>query len=422
MKQVFALCDCDSFYASCEKIFRPDLWHAPVVVLSNNDGFIIAASKEAKALGYKTIEKPYFQLEDQLKRDKVAILSANFELYGDISNRVFLVLSRFTPDIEVYSIDECFLLLGAQKDNLEFARLLRETVWNWVGVPVSIGIGHTKTLAKVATRWAKKHPECKGVFDLTNHSDVDSVLDKVPVSDIWGVGRQYASFLEQNNISTAKQLKYSPIKWAKQHMTVMGQRTVEELRGKPCFMLGHEPSAKKSILRSRSFGRLVYRIEDLNEALSAYTERACEQLRSQHSLTYGIQIFVTTNPHKNEPQYSNAVYSRLSMPTANTSTMIKIAHHLLEKIYKPGYRYLKAGVILFDIIDESLSPNNLFKTPYHLSKEYDLMKTVDRINNNYGPRTVTMASSGLEAKPWSMRQSSRSPRYTTRLSELREVG
>jgi DNA polymerase V len=412
------LIDCDSFYASCEKVFRPDLKNKPVVVLSNNDGFIIAKSSEAKKLGFDMLE-PYFKVEAKLKKHKVAVFSANFALYGDLSARVMQTLELFSDHIEVYSIDEAFVEVD-DVDPEGLARKIRQTVWKWVGIPVSIGVAQTKTLAKIATKFAKKNPDTEGVYSLLD-KDVDLILEKIDVGDIWGVGHQYGEFLRNNGVMTAKDLKYSPEKWVKNRMTVMGLRCVKELNGIPCFSLEEVPEPQKAIVRSRSFGRLVESLYDLQEATSAYSARACEKLRQQHSLCSCVGVFIHTNPHKNEPQYSNSAFVRLPLPTANTPEVIQIARFLTKKVYKPGFRYLKAGVMLAELVSEANAPENLFVTPYQRSRERDLMTTIDKINTFMGPGTIKFGSTGLSEKPWKMRQSSRSPRYTSKWEELPKV-
>lgn len=412
------LVDCDSFYASCEKVFRPDLRDKPVVVLSNNDGFIIAKSREAKKLGFDMLE-PYFKVEAKLKKHKVAVFSANFALYGDLSARVMQTLELFSSHIEVYSIDEAFMEVDVSEPE-EFAREVRQTVWKWVGIPVSIGIAPTKTLAKIASKFAKKAPDSGGVFSLLGEN-IDDLLDKVDVFDVWGVGRQYGEFLKSNDVKTAKDLKYSPEKWVKNRMTVMGLRCVKELNGIPCFSLEEVPEPQKAIVRSRSFGRLVESLYDLSEATSAYAARACEKLRQQHSLCSCVGIFIHTNPHKNEPQYSNSAFVRLPMPTANTPEVIRIARHLTKKVFKPGFRYLKAGVMLAELVSEHNAPENLFVTPYQRSRERELMNTIDKVNQLMGPGTLKFGYVGLSEKPWKMRQSARSPRYTSKWDELPKV-
>ena len=412
-----ALVDCNSFYASCEKVFRPDLVGKPVVVLSNNDGFIIAASKEAKALGFKTISDPYFKLEDKIRAHNVQVFSANFELYGDLSNRVMSTLERFSNKIEVYSIDEAFLELDdkSKKELEAIGTKIKSTIWKEVGLPVSVGIANTKTLAKLAMEVAKKLDS--GRFVITS-DNLEDVLSRLDVGDVWGVGSRYKEFLNKYDVFTALDLKNAPDNWIRTHMTVMGLRTVNELRGIPCIEIEQFLPDNKGITRSRSFGRLVESLYDLKEAVSAYTSRACECLREQHLVCKRILVFINTNPHKNEPQYSTSINARLSMPTADTTELVKVAHMLIERIYRPGFRYLKAGVMLLELIPEKQCPENLFVTPYQHSKSKKLMEVMDKINTKYGHDTLVLGTSGLNRKPWFMRQSKRSPRYTTRWHEL----
>ncbi len=412
-----ALVDCNSFYASCEKVFRPDLANKPVVVLSNNDGFIIAASKEAKALGFKPIVEPYFKAEEKLKALNVEIFSANFELYGDLSNRVIKTLELFSDKIEVYSIDEVFLELD-DKPVEELEKLgskMKSTVWRHVGIPVSVGIANTKTLAKIAMEVAKKLDS--GRFVITQEN-LDGVLSKIDVGDVWGVGSRYKEFLNKNGVNTAQDLKNAPDNWIRTHMTVMGLRTVQELRGIPCIDIEQFLPDNKGITRSRSFGRLVESLHDLKEAISAYTSRACECLRGQNSVCKRILVFINTNPHKHEPQYATSISARLPIPTADTTELVKVAQMLVKRIYKPGFRYLKAGVMLLEISPEKQSSEHLFETPYHRSCGKKLMEVMDKVNAKYGDDTLVLGSSGLNRKPWFMRQSKRSPRYTTRWQEL----
>jgi DNA polymerase V len=418
-KGVYALVDCDSFYASCEKVFRPDLANTPVVVLSNNDGFIIAACKKAKALGIETISDPYFKVERKVKELGIKVFSANFALYGDISQRVMQTLSDFTPDIEIYSIDEAFLLLESSGERLtNLGRRIQKTVWKNVGVPVSIGIAPTKTLAKIATRFAKKNPELGGVFDLGEQKDIDAFLEKVDVGDIWGVGRAYSKFLHKKDIHTAFDLKRVSYQFARRHMTVVGLRTVKELQGIPCFTLEDSPPPQKNITRSRSFGFLVETLSALEEAVGSYMSRACVKLREQNLLAWIAHVFISTHPHKNEPQYSNWAYGKLPAPTADTPTLIKVAHKILKRIYKPGYRYLRCGVMLSNLVSEKDAPEYLFLTPYQHSSDRELMSAIDIINTEMEPGLVRFVSVGLDGKPWKMRQAHRSNRYTTKWEEI----
>ncbi|NTU61429.1 MAG: DUF4113 domain-containing protein, partial [Caldiserica bacterium] len=313
-------------------------------------------------------------------------------------------------------IDEAFADVD-DADPEDLAKRIRQTILQYVGVPVSIGIAQTKTLAKLAARVAKKKPEHNGVFSLLG-KDVDSILEKFDVGDIWGVGFRGAEMLHSNGIATAKDFKNAPEKWIKDKMSVTGLRCLKELKGVRCFSLDDVPAPQKSILTSRSFGRLVESLYDLSEAVAAYTSRACEKLRKQKSMCSCVSVFINTSPHGNNPQYSNVATRKLPMPTADTSEIIRIAKNLTKKIYKSGYRYLRVGVVLADLISETNAPEYLFTTPYQRSRERNLMNTIDKINQLMGPGTIKFGSVGLSGKPWKARQSSRSPRYTSRWNEL----
>ncbi len=417
MNYIF-LVDCNSFYASCEMIFRPDLAGKPVVVLSNNDGFIIAANSQAKSLGYKTIEKPFFMLEQQLIKDKVEIFSANFELYGAISKRVMRLLSELSNRIEVYSIDEAFLEVSFNENQLlDIAFYLRKRILDEIGVPVSVGISMTKTLAKAAMEIAKKRRE--GVFYLK--PDQHDVLSSIPVNDVWGVGQKYGEKLIKKGVKTALDLSRLQELWAREHMTVVGLRCVKELNGVPCIKFDSVPQTRKTIQRSASFGHLVFTLSDLKKAISIHCERAGEKLREDKLLSLGILVHIHTNPHLEEPQYGRSAATNFAIPTADTPTLIKYAHKLLEEVYLPGYRYLKTGVLLFDLIEEDMAPGNLFRQPYIDSKEQKLMNSLDAVNTGLEQGTLAFASSGIGENPNKMRQSKRSPRYLTRWSEIPEV-
>ncbi|MBN1902493.1 Y-family DNA polymerase, partial [Candidatus Sumerlaeota bacterium] len=366
MKKIFALVDCNNFYASCERVFNPRFEGKPVVVLSNNDGCVIARSEEAKAIGVK-MGQPAFQSEGLFKKHGVLVFSSNYSLYGDMSDRVMETLEQFTSDIEVYSIDEAFLALpyDASEEITNHARDIRQTVKKWTGIPVSIGIGSTKTLAKIASKIGKKNPSLKGVFNIAEHERMDEILGKFPVGDIWGVGPRYEAFLKKHGINTALQLKNSSDAWVKKHMSVMGLRTVMELRGVPCFSLEEMPVPKKGIMSSRSFGRPVESLDELKEALASYTACAAEKLRSQNSAASILHVFLMTNRFKkNEPQYYSSSTTVLPIPSSYTPEMIRFAQEQLEKIYKSGYRYKKIGVFLAEIVSQDRIQLNLLSLDY----------------------------------------------------------
>ncbi len=418
MNKVFALVDCNNFYASCERVFNPGLEHKPVVVLSNNDGCIISRSNEAKALGLK-MGQPIFQCGELVAKEGVYVFSSNYSLYGDLSRRVMETLASFTPDMEVYSIDEAFLSLeGTAGDLTAFGRTIRKTVKKWVGIPVSIGIGPSKTLAKAAAKAAKKAQNCAGVFDITGREE--EVLSTIEVDDVWGVGRQYAKFLRRHGILTALDLRNAPDEWVKRHMTVMGLRTALELRGTSCIPLDEAEPPKKAILCSRSFGKRVYRIQELEEAAAAYVSRAAEKLRHQGSAASCIQVILMEFPFNDGHPKTRICSAAIPVATAHTPDLIRYAKALLRRIYHKGPAYRKVGVMLSGIVQRGQVQLNLFCQGREGEKELGLMKTVDTINRRWGRGTMAFAASGFE-RPWWMRQTRKSPQFTTSWKDLPRV-
>ena len=417
MKTVFALVDCNNFYASCERLFRPELEGKPVVVLSNNDGCIIARSNEAKALGIP-MGAPYFKNRKFIERHNVEVFSSNYALYGDLSHRVMSILQQMEPEVEIYSIDEAFVRLPKRADsNLTGHALdLRKTIKKHVGIPVSIGIAPTKTLAKIANRIAKKDPRHHGVLNLTDHKSLDTILAGTQVEDIWGIGRRNSEKLHKQGIVTALDLKNSNDEWIRKHLTVVGLRTVMELRGTPCIPIDHEPTTRKSVVCSRSFRKPVFSLNDLGEAVSSYVSTAAEKLRQEGLVAGNLHVFVRTSPHRtNLPQHSGALMIRLQQPTSSTPALIKTALQGLKKIYKKDFAYQKAGVMLTELTTAGMVQQNLFQP---LSKDNDaVMNVLDRINTRWGKNTLQYASSGV-SKPWHMCQDHKSPAYTTNWNEL----
>lgn len=415
-RRSIALVDCNNFFASCERVFRPDLREKPVVVLSNNDGNVIARSNEAKALGVGMGE-PYFKVARFLRQHDVQVFSSNYTLYGDMSQRVMNVLQQLEPEVEIYSIDEAFLSLAAGKNlNLvAHGHYLKDVVRQYTAIPVSIGFAPTKTLAKIAARIAKKNPRCNGVFDLTTRIDIDAILDRIEVDAVWGIGPRYAKKLKRHGIATARHLKYANDTWIRKHLTVTGLRTVWELRAIPCIPLEEAPPPKKGITTSKSFGRPVTSLVELQEAVSTYVARAAEKMRSQRSLANSLHVFLTTNRFKPErPQYANSIMITLPEPTASTPVLIRHALQGLRTIYKPGYAFQKAGVTLTEIMPESRQQGNLFAQG---SDDKNLMNALDRINARWGRDTVHYAVSGFK-KPWTFKRGYLSPAYTTRWDQL----
>lgn len=415
---VFALVDCDNFYASCERIFRPCLVGKPVVILSNNDGCIISRSNEAKALGI-TMGTPFYQCKPLIADHGIEVFSSNYALYGDISQRVMTVLSGFTPRLEIYSIDEAFLSLDhILTEQLEsYGHQIQNHVRQWIGVPVSLGIGPTKTLAKIATRLAKKKKDYTGVCNLTGSVDIDSLLHQIEVEDIWGIGRNSAHWLKKNGIHTALHLKYSDEKWIEKHLTVVGLRIVLELRGTSCLPLEDIPLARKGIVCSRSFGRPVTRQVELEEALAEYCSRAAEKLRNQHSVAAFLQVFVMTNRFRKESYYCNSASIRLPNPSADTIFLVQQAHACLHRLFREGCIYQKVGVMLAGITPDQVQQIELFAETDQQDRRKVIMEALDRINDKWGNHSIRLASTGID-QTWAMRQAMRSNRYTTQWNEL----
>lgn len=417
VKEVYALVDCNNFYISCERVFNPSIRRSPVVVLSNNDGNVVARSEEVKRMGMP-FGAPYFKLKPLIKKKGIAVFSSNYTLYGDMSGRVMECLATFTPDMEPYSIDEAFLLLEDAGPGIHpIGKTIRDTVKQWTGIPVSVGIGPTKTLAKLANRIAKRNPSHCGTFNITSHPEIDALLHSVEVSDVWGVGRQYTKLLNKNGISTALHLRDTPDKWIKKNMTIMGLRTVHELRGNPCIPLEEAPPSKQGIVCSRSFGTPVRDLSQLKEALASYTSRGAEKLRLEKSIASFITVFITTNPFSNAPRYSNAAGCGIPVATSYTPLLMGCAGGLLEKIYRKGYRYKKVGVMLSGIIPESEAQLDLFYPFGKMEKNHSLMRTLDRINRSMGRESLSFAAEGI-SKKWQMRRAYLSKRYTTRWDEI----
>lgn len=415
--KAFALVDCDAFYVSCERAFDPSLEGVPVAVLSNNDGCVIARSSEVKALGVE-MGAPYFKVKRLLERHGARVFSSNYALYGDMSSRVMRVLATVARDVEVYSIDEAFLHLSPGRAAGE-AHAARERVRQWTGIPTSIGIGQTKTLAKIATRFAKKCPEYAGVFDLMHRRDVDDVLALVEVQDVWGIGPRRTALLNERGIYTARDLRDAKDAWVRQRLTITGLRTVYELRGISCLPLEDVQPAKKGITCSRSFGAPVEAPQPLREALAAYAERAAEKLRGQGSICSTLTVFITTKPYGRGPHYASSHAATLPEPTAYTPALIQAVHRCLDRIYRSGYRYKKAGVMLTGIQPKDVQQVDLFARADH-AQHKAVMEVVDEVNERFGRGTMFFAASGTR-RDWAMRQVRRSKRYTTRWEDVPDV-
>jgi DNA polymerase V len=419
-KPIFALVDCNSFYCSCERVFQPSLNKKPVIVLSNNDGCAVARTDEAKALGIE-MGAPYFKIKDLCKKNQVAVFSSNYTLYGDMSRRVMTLLSEFTPEMEVYSIDEAFLsLTGINKNLTDYGLEIRQQIKQQTGIPVSVGIAPTKVLAKMANKLCKKGAlKSKGVLSLESPQQIENFLNIFPVEDLWGVGRKSAEKLHALNIKTARHLRDANENLIQKILTIQGRRIVRELKGESCLDLELIEKEKKQIVSSRSFGRPIYKIEDLQEAIANHVSAACEKLRRQNSYAKALIVFVQTNPFKNTPQYYNSGVMNLMSGTSVTNKLIKHAFQILQSIYKDGYEYKKCGILLADLLPKSHSQTDLFGNYDNLDEELQ-MEVLDKINLHHGTGTLKFAACGVN-QFWRMLSEMKSPCYTTRWSELLKV-
>jgi DNA polymerase V len=417
MKTRFALVDCNNFYASCERVFNPRLLRRPIVILSNNDGCVIARSEEAKQLGIP-MGAPAHEHKATFEKNAVVVMSSNYALYGDMSARVMETLRPCVPAMEVYSIDEAFLALEDWQ-GAEFARELRARVRQWTGIPVSIGIGPTKTLAKIANRLAKKTPELGGVLDLETVRDIDELLARVPCGDIWGIGKRLAVRLAAGGIRTACDLKHGEAAWVRKILGVVGERILRELQGVSCLALEEVPVPKKGIASAKSFGRPVESLRELEEALATYTARAAEKLRSGRLLARQVHVFVATNPFSaRQPQYSAGAQTALVRPSNHSPDLIAAALELLREIYRPGHQYKKTGVFVTELIAESDLQPDLFEAPAEtVGRVRELDRIVDGLNRKLGRNAIRYGSMGVKSR-WAMRQERRSQKFTTRWDEL----
>jgi len=415
---MIALADCNNFYASCERVFRPDLYNKPVLVLSNNDGCVIARSNETKALGIK-MGVPAFKIKDIINNNNVNVFSSNFTLYGDMSNRVMSIYAAECNAIEIYSIDEAFINMSGIANLEEKAVSIRNKVKTWTGIPVSIGVSKTKTLAKIANHIAKKYKK-NGVFLLDGDALTKRALKFFPVEDIWGIGRQLSRFLHQRNIKSAWQLANCNDKWIRRHLTITGLKLVKELRGEICHPVGVAHPPKKNICTSRSFGIEVSNIDSLKESISSFAANCARKLRDQNTVCKKVSVFIKTNSFKpNTKQYQG--YQVLELPTSTSDTIeiSNLALRGLKNIYRSGHVYKKAGVIVHDIGKIDQIQLNMFDR-VDRSKRGNLMTSYDAINSRMGRDTVRLAVQGFDRK-WKMKQERLSPCYTTRMTELLEV-
>ena len=422
----FLLVDCNNFYVSCERVFDPRLLGKPVVVLSSNDACVIARSNEAKALGI-AMGVPAFEIAGLIKKHKVIVYSSNYPLYGDLSARVMQTLAEYATDIEVYSVDEAFLFLsgydarhyyGTAPDYYEqYAHFIRSQVKKRIGIPVSIGIGPTKTLAKAANKLVKKNTSFNGVFDITDRPDIDDLLACIEVGDVWGIGRRYARLLVSKGILNARDFKYLPDAWVRKNMTVVGLKTLHELRGIPCLSLQEVQPPKQSIVVSRLFGKTITTLSELKEPLAQYVLTAAEKLRKQNSITSYISVFAVTNKYHDPFNYFKSAGCGLSVATSYSPMLLDAAHQCLESIFQPGSTYRKVGVMLTDIVSAEFMQMSTYEILGDVTKQKQVMSVLDNVNRKWGRGMLSYAGAGT-TQPWKMRQLKKSACFTTNWHEL----
>ncbi|MGZ5780221.1 MAG: Y-family DNA polymerase [Burkholderiaceae bacterium] len=418
---MFALVDVNNFYVSCERVFNPKLEGRPVIVLSNNDGCAVARSNEVKALGVP-MGTPWFQLKDLAKKHGIIAFSSNYTLYGDMSNRVMAILRDFSPQVEVYSIDESFLQLdglnGLWASPTAMGQTIRHRVRMWTGLPVCVGIAPSKTLAKLANHLAKKRTEFNSVCDMASLSatETKTYLASLDVGEVWGVGRRIDKRLQDMHIETVQDLRSADPKMIRSHFGVVMERTVNELQGISCLALEEVAPPKKQIISSRSFGAMVTSYDELREAVSTYMLTAAEKMRAQQSICHGVHVFIHTNRFREQdPQYSNGITIPLTEATDDSRRLVAAALYGLKRLYRPGYLYKKVGVMLMDLAPGSIRQASLFSNVDPRSEK--MMQAMDGLNTKYGRSTIYFASAGIQHR-WSAMFENRTPRYTTRWEEV----
>jgi DNA polymerase V len=416
-----ALIDVNNFYVSCERVFNPKLAGKPVVVLSNNDGCAVARSNEVKALGV-AMGTPWFKLKDLVKQHGIIGLSSNYALYADMSNRVMSILHTFSPNQEVYSIDESFLDLSGfgSRDLIQYGQQMRRRILKWTGLPVSVGIASTKTLSKLANHCAKKRSAFNGVCNFNTMTDLelDALLAQLDVGDIWGVGRKLAPQLQALGFNSVLDLKRANPQRIRQQFSVVMEKTIRELNGTVCIELEEISSPKQQIISSRSFGYAVCDYNSLAESITLYVCSAAEKLRRQHCFSGSVYIYIRTSPFKpNDPFYSNGMTIPLICPTDDSRQLVNAALWGLKQIYKPNYNYAKAGVMLGEIVSKLRVQTDLFSQIEASPKSEALMAAMDNINRKIGKASIKLASEGFK-RPWRMKQGNKSPSYTTRWEDL----
>lgn len=418
---MYALVDCNNFYASCERLFNPKLEGRPIIVLSNNDGCAIARSEEAKALGI-VMGTPAFQLKDLVEKHNIAVFSSNYTLYGDMSDRVMKTLSSFVPQLEVYSIDEAFLDMHNlhAKDLFKLGVKIRHTVIKNIGIPVTVGIAPTKALAKMANRYAKKTKKDVGVHWAANDEATKEMLAFTAIGDVWGVGHQYNLLLQRNGIKTALDFVNTPEDWVRKEMSVVGQRLYNELKGIPAIEWEFEEKAKKNICNSRSFGNLLSDKNEIKEALCNYAANCAAKLRKQKNCCKKVRVFVQTNQHRvRDKQYVGAITIELDTPSNNSADIIKYAVKAFELIFKPHHKYLKCGVEVLELVPETVVQANLFDSGEKTNCK-QLMATMDKVNKSLGKEIVRLAVQGFE-KRYRLRAEMLSGKFTTNINEIIKV-
>ncbi len=421
---MIALVDCNSFYASCEQVFRPDLQFKPVIVLSNNDGCVIAANKEAKTLTDIPMFQPIFKIKKLLDDNNVTYFSSNYTLYSDMSRRVMDTLKLFSPIVEEYSIDESFVDLS-HSENLNFestGRQIRNTIHKNTGIPVGVGIAKTKSLSKLANKFAKKIAEYDYVYVVDTEEKRQHLLRSLEVKDIWGIGKKHAERLQNKNILTALDFANMPVAWVRAEMTVIGERLWRELNNVPCLELVTLPNAKQGIGTAKSFGAKLSDYSLIEEACSYYVAEVADLLRQQNSSAMQIEISLQTNNFSaHDNQYKNKILITLDTPTNSTIKLTKEALKGLKEIYKSGYRYKKVGVNLSHLVPDNQVQTNLFETK-HKSESDEITQVIDTLNNKFGKNKVKIATVGNRENEWSLVKEHRSPRYTTQWDELLTIG
>ena len=420
-----ALIDVNNFYVSCERVFNPKLINKPVVVLSNNDGCAVARSNEVKALGVG-MGAPWFKFKDLAKQHGIIAYSSNYALYADMSNRVMSILRQFSPDQEIYSIDESFLDLTSfqSRDLITYGQQMRKRILRWTGLPVCVGIGSTKTLAKLANHCAKKRTQFNSVcnFNTMNDAELNQILSEIAVGEVWGIGRKLTPKLNALGIHSVLDLKQADPEQLRQQFSVVMEKTIRELNGTVCIEMEEIAPPKKQILSSRSFGHPVRDYQSLAESITLYMSRAAEKLRKQQSYAGSVYVYIRTSPFREQdPFYSNGMTIPISSPTNDTMQLVNVALWILKRIYKPNYNYAKAGVMLGELVPAQGVQSDLFSQVQVSPKSSKLMLAVDTINKKMGKESIKLASEGFK-RPWKMKQENKSPSYTTDWENLVEVG